>query len=256
MGRTLLQSTSLVLLLPLSTALGQMSSRWTVLTTTKSTVVSFDSTSVLRKGGRAYEVWIRFDQDPRDSVSVGPAKKAYDYSLVRYQIDCANARQGSLGSAYYDSAGNIVHVTEVSEVKWALVLPESLNEDFVRSFCRSFENGTSSTTVWLVKDTLVGSRLTTPHISVVEDDVISIESAVRGTHSFRIDTTGLSPGQKNAVGMMNRLPTRVISQRGDLYIIVGLLPGTYAVTCAEHKGNAREHLTVSVRAKSLLPKDR
>jgi hypothetical protein len=231
-----------------SFASAQMSSRWTVLTTTNSTIVSFDSSSVVRKAPRSYHAWLRFDHEPRDSVVVAYSKKGYDYRLTRYQIDCADSRFGTIGATYYDSTGNVVHSFDVAEPKWSLVLPESVGEDFVRAFCRAFETPTTSTELWLIKDAVVGARLSKLRLSLLEGDFLDIESTVNTTHRFLIDTTTLVGARKDGAATANALSDS-LTMRGQSYNAFGLTAGTYSVFCELHPRNFRERLQLIVLPK-------
>lgn len=239
-------SLALALAAPLPAA-AQLSNRWTVLTTTRTGTIAFDSATVDRLGPRVFEAWLRIDADPGDSVRGASFRSVpYSFSLARYGLDCARRRIAVRGSTYYDSAGSVLSSNENDSLRWQLALPESRGEEFLREFCTAIE-GRRRPSAWIIP---AGSResFSPSRARVRTTDTLWVRNGIMSGHMFLIDTVGLAPGQLKAVRDFNqREPIR----RSLLFTgnEVGLIPlpiGSYRLFCTFHSKSLLDDLFIEV----------
>lgn len=227
----------------------QVSSRWTVLTTTRTGTIAFDTATVDRIGPQMYEAWLRIDADATDSVNVTAYRTVrYSHVLARYGLDCSRRRIATRGMTYYDSTGSVLRSTQNDSLTWQLAIPESRGESFLREFCNT-RDGTARPRTWIVA---AGSREQfSPRSSRVRArDSLMIRSGVTSSHVIVIDTLRLTPAQLKAVRDFNEIPSlfRSLLAIGDLVQIPPLPAGSYRIYCETHM-----LMPVELHALEVLP---
>ncbi len=225
-----------LLLVPVGAPLSaQPSRRWTILTTTRTGLIAFDSATVDRKAPRKFEAWLRFDADPDDSVRVGGSRYSrYSHSLARYGLDCGKRSIAQISITYYDTAGTVVAISEADSVRWQLALPESRGEDFLRSFCDAME-GRRRATVWLLPRP-GGEYFSPGTIRVSTADELAIFDGHDDRHELTFDTLTLNGSARNAVRDFMEFPgpLRSVVGLGDVVVFPKLPAGSYYIYCATH----------------------
>jgi len=231
--------------------------RWTVLSTTRTGTIAFDSATVSRRGQRIFEAWLRIDADSDDSVQTASYKRIpYSHVLTRYGFDCGRRRLASRGSTYYDSTGAVLNRTEDDSLRWQLALPESRGEEFLREFCLAID-GARPPRSWIVA-AKPGDNFSPKSVSIRATDSLLLSSGMPSSHTIGIDTARLSPVQSKAARAFNELPLflRSLAAIGEELKMPSLPPGTYRVYCANHMIHSFEYLLVEVRPTAPRPGNR
>lgn len=235
----------------------QLSRRWTVLTTTRTGLIAYDSATVDRKAPRVFEAWLRIDADPGDSVRIAGYRYArYSHSLARYGFDCGKRRLARLSEAYYDTTGSVLASSEIDSIRWQLALPESRGEEFLRGFCDAVE-GRRRATVWMLPRP-GGEYFSPATIRVSTSDELAVFDGHDTEHELSFDTLTLSGLQRTAASDFMTLPAylRSLVGIGDVVVFPKLPAGSYYIYCSTHSSLRMGGIRVEVANDARPPAPR